>query len=847
MTFKRLFFTCLLVVTSSVSFAYDFSAVAPSGQTLYYNIVDGHAEVVRPGMGDIYYNYVTGDVVIPASVEFEGISYAVLALSDIGGIGSSLGGAFCQCSGLTSVTIPNSVTSIGNNAFYQCTGLTSITMGDSVTTIGHNAFSGCSSLTSIIIPNSVTSIGGFRGCSSLTSITIGNSVTTIGDFAFYQCTGLTSITMGDSVTTIGDYAFYQCTGLTSITMGDSVTTIGQNAFRGCSSLTSIIIPNSVTSIGGYAFCNCSSLTSITIGNSVTTIDDYAFNNCSGLTSIAIPATVTSIGKYAFDYCSGLTSIVVEDDNTYYDSRDSCNAIIQTDLNYLVRGCNSTIIPNTVATIGNSAFSGCSSLSTITIPASVTFIDNYAFGECSNLTEIHSMANVAPTLSSSSFTNTPSTIPVFIPCGSSISYYSRWSYFSNFIEDEGFSFSVLSADSTQGGIAVQTQPTCQIPIAIFHAMPNSGYRFDHWSDNNTDNPRMLALIQDTSIIAYFEPNAELYNVVANNSMGGGMYESGSTATLFALPQVDLQFAGWSDNMTTNPRHIVVTSDTMLTALYRAPDTLRIYDTTTVYDTVINMVYDTTEYNHYYYDTTEYNHYYYDTTRIYDTLVVFDTTRVFDTMVYISIDTLHHYYYDTTRIYDTLVVFDTTRVFDTMVYINTDTLHHYYYDTTRVYDTLVVFDTTRVFDTLVYVNIDTLHHYYYDTTRIYDTVVFLNVDTLNHYYYDTTSVTHYIFDSTWVFDSVWIFDSVYIFDTIYIHDTIVVGVDEVDVINAKIYTSHGQIVVNGAESNTVWLYDVNGRILATKQDEYTPLHFDVPASGAYLIKIGNHPARKVVVVR
>ena len=778
MTFKRLFFTCLLVVTSSVSFAYDFSAVAPSGQTLYYNIVDGHAEVVRPGMGDIYYNYVTGDVVIPASVEFEGISYAVLALSDIGGIGSSLGGAFCQCSGLTSVTIPNSVTSIGNNAFYQCTGLTSITMGDSVTTIGHNAFSGCSSLTSIIIPN-------------------------------------------------------------------SVTTIGKNAFCNCSSLTSIIIPNSVTSIGGFR--GCSSLTSITIGNSVTTIDDYAFNNCSGLTSIAIPATVTSIGKYAFDYCSGLTSIVVEDDNTYYDSRDSCNAIIQTDLNYLVRGCNSTIIPNTVATIGNSAFSGCSSLSTITIPASVTFIDNYAFGECSNLTEIHSMANVAPTLSSSSFTNTPSTIPVFIPCGSSISYYSRWSYFSNFIEDEGFSFSVLSADSTQGGIAVQTQPTCQIPIAIFHAMPNSGYRFDHWSDNNTDNPRMLALIQDTSIIAYFEPNAELYNVVANNSMGGGMYESGSTATLFALPQVDLQFAGWSDNMTTNPRHIVVTSDTMLTALYRAPDTLRIYDTTTVYDTVINMVYDTTEYNHYYYDTTEYNHYYYDTTRIYDTLVVFDTTRVFDTMVYISIDTLHHYYYDTTRIYDTLVVFDTTRVFDTMVYINTDTLHHYYYDTTRVYDTLVVFDTTRVFDTLVYVNIDTLHHYYYDTTRIYDTVVFLNVDTLNHYYYDTTSVTHYIFDSTWVFDSVWIFDSVYIFDTIYIHDTIVVGVDEVDVINAKIYTSHGQIVVNGAESNTVWLYDVNGRILATKQDEYTPLHFDVPASGAYLIKIGNHPARKVVVVR
>ena len=122
-----------------------------------------------------------------------------------------------------------------------------------------------------------------------------------------------------------------------------------------------------------------------------------------------------------------------------------------------------------------------------------------------------------------------------------------------------------------------------------------------------------------------------------------------------------------------------------------------------------------------------------------------------------------------------------------------------------------------------------------------MVYVNVDTLHHYYYDTTSVTHYVFDSTWVFDSV------YIFDTIYIHDTVYVGVGEVETINAKIYTNLGQIVVEGAEGNSVRLYDINGRILATRQDEYTPLRFDVPATGAYLVKIGNLPARRVLVVR
>ena len=204
--------------------------------------------------------------------------------------------AFWNCSGLTSITLPNSVTNIGDGAFFWCSGLTSITIGNSVTSIGNNAFHDCSRLTSVTIPNSVMSIGddAFWGCSGLTSITIGNSVMSIGEEAFYNCSSLTSVTIPNSVTSIGNSAFWCCSGLTSITIGNSVTSIGNFAFYNCSGLTSVTIPNSVTSIEGRTFDGCIGLTSITIGNSVTSIGNLAFSGCSGLTSVTIPNSVTSI-------------------------------------------------------------------------------------------------------------------------------------------------------------------------------------------------------------------------------------------------------------------------------------------------------------------------------------------------------------------------------------------------------------------------------------------------------------------------------------------------------------------------------------------------------------------------
>ncbi len=297
--------------------------------------------------------------------------------------------AFYKCTSLTNIEIPNSVTSIGELAFYDCFSLTSITIPNSVSSIDNAAFYYCTGLKSIEIPNSVTSIGdsAFYYCISLESITIPSSVTSIGDYAFYRCTSLTSIIIPSSVTSIWQYAFSGCTSLESITIPNSVTSIGNAAFASCTSLTSITIPNSVTSIGDYAFYRCTSLTSIEIPNSVTSIGDEAFARCTSLTSIEIPSSVTSIGDLAFDGCTSLTNITVDDNNSVYDSRNNCNAIIETSTNTLIVGCKNTIIPNSVTSIGEHAFFYCTSLTSITIPNSVTSIGNEAFCNCTGLKSI----------------------------------------------------------------------------------------------------------------------------------------------------------------------------------------------------------------------------------------------------------------------------------------------------------------------------------------------------------------------------------------------------------------------------------------------------------------------------
>jgi hypothetical protein len=281
--------------------------------------------------------------------------------------------------------------------------------GKPVLYIGDSAFNGCHGLTSVTIPDSVTSIGNlaFQNCSSLTSVTIPASVTSIGTAAFVDCSSLTSIVVDASNTVYSSQAGvlydkamteliqYSCGKSGGFTIPDSVTSIGVYAFFGCTGLTSVTIPASVASIGDSAFNKCHGLTSVTIPNSVTSIGNWAFNECNGLTSVTIPNSVTSIGNGAFHYCTGLTSIVVDASNIVYSSQDDVlyDKAMTELIQYSCGKSGGFTIPDGVTSIGEVAFWGCTGLTSVTIPDSVTSIEYEAFAGCSVLTRVTIPASV----------------------------------------------------------------------------------------------------------------------------------------------------------------------------------------------------------------------------------------------------------------------------------------------------------------------------------------------------------------------------------------------------------------------------------------------------------------------
>ena len=374
-------------------------------------------------------NYLGRDVVIPEKVKNLGITYTVTSIEDR---------AFF-INEITSVTIPNSVTTIGNEAFCGCYYLKSVSIGNSVTSIGSQAFRLCKRLASVTIPESVTSIGNdaFDACDDLSkaefasieslckidfanyaanplynahhlyingeeivNLVIPESVTSIGNYALSGYNGMTSIAIPNSVTSIGVGAFYGCSGLTSVTIPNSVTAIREKSFLSCSHLTSVTISNSAKSIADSTFCNCDSLTSVTIPDSIKSIGMFAFENCANLTSLSIGNSVTSIGKDAFAGCSGLKTVnfnAVSCEAYRYGKSPFPRTIevvkigdkvktLPENIFHQCKSLTSLTIGNFVTSIGEYAFA-MTGLTSVTIPNSVTTIGNFAFRQCESLTSV----------------------------------------------------------------------------------------------------------------------------------------------------------------------------------------------------------------------------------------------------------------------------------------------------------------------------------------------------------------------------------------------------------------------------------------------------------------------------
>ncbi len=355
--FKITFLLAVLMSTvEAKTWAYDVNI-----DGIFYNLKGTEAEVTYKS-GNNY----SGTVIIPSSITYKDKEYRVTSIGNY---------AFAGCSDLTSVTIPSSITNIGFNAFGS--GLKEVHITDIAAWCrirfdysgnGDEVDYFAVSWSNPLYWNNRLFLNG----EEVKDLVIPEGVTAIEPYAFIGCTSITSVTIPNSVTRIGFGAFAYCDNLASAKIPNSVSSIESGLFYDCPKLNSVEIPNSVTSIGYYAFGYCFSLTSVTIPNSVTSIGTYAFRYCNNLTSVTIGNSVTSIGRWAFEGCNGLTSVKVEEGNPVYDSRDNCNAIIETAKNETVLCGSFSSLPISVTSIGeNSVVS-----SPLTIPWSVNHIGNW---------------------------------------------------------------------------------------------------------------------------------------------------------------------------------------------------------------------------------------------------------------------------------------------------------------------------------------------------------------------------------------------------------------------------------------------------------------------------------------
>ncbi len=836
--------------------AYDFSAMAPSGQTLYYNIVDGNAEIVRPSNN----NYISGNLIIPSTVSNNGVNYTV----------SAIGAYSFQYTSITSITLPNTITSVGYLAFYGCNNLTKTNYTGTITDwcnisfstssieanpccLSHNLYINDTLVTDLIIPEGVTELkfACFYNCSNITSISLPSTLTSIGSAAFEGCSGLSSIIIPNSVNLIEDFAFKNCTGLVHVEIPSSVHSISNDVFYGCCGLISVVLPSTISSFGVHVFCYCNSLTEIILkAPTPPSIVSTTFVNMPSGVVFKIPCE--SIQSYTNSW--GNTYIFQCFYTLNYNLTINSNDSIWGTGSYTALG-DSTAEVTATANYGyhfdHWSYGSTANPDTLLLSSDVTITAIFAKNQYSVTGTAND--NTKGTVTGSATVDYLDSVTLTATANYGY-HFLRWSDYhsenprkvaatGNIDLTAIFDFNqytiTLSVDNSIHGTTSGAGEYNYLSERTIRANANYGYHFTQWNDGDTDNPRTITLTQDTSFMALFAKNTYTLTVSSNDTtlgsvVGGGTYEYLDTIAISATAIEHCHFVRWVDGNTLNPRNVIMTSDISRSAIFAI-------DTHSVTIQVGNIAHGTYSGNGQYqygsaatvealpYSGYQFTHWSNGSTYNPYTFAVLQDSSL--TAFFVA---------DGEPWQDTVVLYDT---------INVD-VHDTTYIPYAVHDTtyIDVHDTTYidVHDT-TYIDVPYPVH---DTTIVHDTT-FVDIPYPVH---DTTyiDVPYPVHDTTVVTDTIWLtlYDTVWLHDTIVVHDTIYItqeGVDGAEAVNAKVYASQGQIVVEGAESNTVTLYDVRGRILATKRDDSTSLRFDAPASGTYMIKIGSHAARKVVVIR
>ncbi len=792
--------------------------------------------------------------------------------------------AFYNYAGISSITLPNSLRRIGRYAFANCTGLQTVNFGTGVETIETYAFSGCSGLASLNFPSTLRTIGesAFYGLSQLQSLTLPSSLEIISSNSFGNCTNLTNLTFnadscvwnGGSGSSYG--VFRQCSHLTTVTFGNNVKCIPNNLLSG-NPIATVTIPNSVKTIGSYAFYG-TPVQTVHFGNSVEIIGSSAFSNCTALTAINLPNSLKIIKGSAFYGCSIPTSVTIPQNviniearafggctnlDTLFFNADSClmmgvsldytgvpGASVSSNINvdegahafdglkHIQIGSNvktipacafrldtvltSIVIPNSVQKIGWGAFVKCTKLNTITLGNSIDTIGSYAFFNCSALDTM--------------------------PLPSSLRYIGEGAFkgmtLQSFTVPENVTYIGNEAFHGQNVRTIHCRPTTPPTLGQYlmtavtgfnpfqslaiHVPCNALYAYQHASYwNNYHNWHLL------------EGNYSIRISSADNNQGTANYvttdcEAGSV-TIEGIPATHYRFANWSDGNTDNPRSLSLTRDTVLTASFE-PDTFTVTATSTNQDmgsVLGGGIYFNGDTAHVYACATGgnwFSNWDNGSTDNPRSFVVNSNVTLSASFALPPHDTTYLWQYDTTFINN--YIHDTTYV-DVMVH-----------DTTIVTDTVTLTEFVPVHDT-TYIDV-----FVHDTTIVTDTLWQTQYDTIINTVYDT--IDNYIYDTLTVTDTLWLtqYDTVWLHDTIIVHDTIYVtqeGIGDVAESSIKLYQSNGQIVVEGAAGKAVYMYDINGRLLMRRTENEVRRTFDVPVSGAYLIKVGELPARKIVVIR